>query len=194
MHFLLYKILVITPIIVLLAILIYRKINESFVVNTNKENTSEKDLLSTRLTTQIAGKLGISIRRIQNLIFTGDLSNNELAVSFIILDANVLESGKGEPTSTQAGNNANFLFTSNQFTVDIDSENITLTKINTSNNSSSQKTSLSDFFNNKGLLESAKYAQKVYDTVPVDETASNFFVLQPDSNFNLRPVMPNKSA
>ena len=47
----------------------------------------------------------------------------------------------------------------------------------------------SSYFNNKGLLDSANYAQQVYREVPVDSAATRFFTLQPDSNFNLMPVL-----
>jgi len=219
MNLLLVKILILIPILVLLGILIYSKINESFdssnpgfeimrdtISNPNEllpppnnttttfanqlqPTTTFGQTISTQLTSQLADKLGISIRRIQSLDFTGDLANHTLAVTFTILEPNIIETSKGEPNAASAANIANTLFTSNQFTVDINGDTITLTKINTDTNTSTASKELSDFFNNKALLDSAAYARKVYDAVPMDESATKFFILKPDRNFNLVPVL-----
>ncbi len=212
MHPLLDKIIILIPALALLGILFYSKINESFdssnpafsiirdtITNLPPQrqptttspnlltpNTTTSQTISTQLTSQIASKLGISLRRIQSLEFTGDLANRTLAVTFTILDSNIIETSKGEPTAPVIASNANTLFANNQFTVEINGNIIILTKMNSS--TSTAKMNPTDF-NNKGLLDSAAYAHKVYNAVPVDEAATRFFVLKPDSNFNLVPVM-----
>lgn len=216
MHPLLDKILILIPILALLGILVYSKINESFdssnpafdvmrdritnlpsttvrtIPETTIPSTTPAQTISTQLTSQIAGKLGISLRRIESLDFNGDLNKRTLAVSFTILDANIIETSKGEPNAPTAAANANNLFASNQFTVEINGNTILLTKMNSetgAQGSLGATKSASDFFNNKGLLDSAAYARKVYNAVPVDESATRFFTLKPDSNFNLVPVL-----
>ena len=231
MHVLLQKILIIIPILGLLSILAICKINESFVVASDFSKsvlgsssstptttaprptaptttaprprpTPSSIPYSTQLTMQIANKLGVSLRRISNLNYTGDINKRDISVSFTILDANLLESANKEQDTATVASIANKLFQDNTFTVMINGLSIPLKKINssitsTSNSSNTSNTSNSsnsnnanvDFFNNKGLLDTVKYAKQVYDTIPLDENATRFFTLKPDSNFNLVPVL-----
>ncbi len=238
MHPLLFKLLVLIPLLALLGILTYKKINESFEnptsnlddnlknnlddaiattipnTTTTPQTTIPAALISSQLTTGIAIKLGISIRRITNLSYSGDINSQRLAVSFTVLDPNLIEASKNELSALEVAKNANTLFTQGQFIVPIDGINIRLDKMNAGNNAGSIGRSTSadsmnanssnlvndigliapvmdpaSYFNNQGLLDSAKYARQVYDTVPVDSAATRFFTLQPDSNFNLMPVL-----
>jgi len=216
MHSLLFKLLVLIPLLALLGILTYKKINESFdspdetIINTtvpaitvSPQTTAPAGLISTELTTGIAKVLSVSVRRITNLNYIGDIGTQSLAVSFTVLDPNLIETSKKELPAVNAANNANALFTQGTFIVPINGVNIRLTKINQTNNGSNtgddigNNTSTIDpavYFNNKGLLDTANYARQVYDTVPVDSAATRYFVLQPDSNFNLTPVMSNTTT
>jgi hypothetical protein len=210
MHPLLFKILILIPLLALLGILIYKKINESFdgaptdetqpattpPATTIPATTIPAALISTQLTTGIAGLLGVSVRRITNLDYSGDVSTQTLAVSFTVLDSNLLESGKGELSAATVANNANNLFAQGNFVVPINGMNVRLTKTGTSGGgiggTSIPTQDPASYFNNKGLLDSASYARQVYDTVPVDSAATRFFTLQPDKNFNLAPVLSSK--
>jgi len=212
MHSLLFKILVLIPLLALLSILTYKKINESFdspdditynttvpVTTSSPQTTIPAELISTQLTTGIATMLGVSVRRITNVNYSGDIGTQSLVVSFTVLDPNLIEASKKEIAAVDAANNANTLFTQGKFIVPINGVNIRLTKANQSSNLISFSNTLgatnptldpATYFNNKGLLDTADYAQQVYDTVPVDSAATRFFTLQPDSNFNLMPVLP----
>jgi hypothetical protein len=123
-----------------------------------------------------------------------------LAVSFTVLDPNLIESGKNELSAADAANNANTLFTQGNFIVAINGINVRLTKMNQTNNASNgggasnPTVDPATYFNNKGLLDSAKYARQVYSEVPIDSAATRFFTLQPDSNFNLMPVLPTSTS
>lgn len=219
MHVLLQKILIIIPILGLLSILAICKINESFVVASDFSKsvlgsssstptttaprptaptttaprprpTPSSIPYSTQLTMQIANKLGVSLRRISNLNYTGDINKRDISVSFTILDANLLESANKEQDTATVASIANKLFQDNTFTVMINGLSIPLKKINSSITSASNSSNAHlDFFNNKGLLDTVKYAKQVYDTIPLDENATRFFTLKPDSNFNLVPVL-----
>jgi hypothetical protein len=215
MHPLLFKILVLIPLLALLGILTYKKINESFdnpddssittttipVTTTTPQTTTPAELISTQLTTGIASSLGVSVRRITNLNYSGDISTQTLAVSFTVLDPNLIETSKNELAAVAAANYANALFTQGNFIVPINKINVRLTKMNQTSNVSNVSNMIgtptmdpASYFNNKGLLDTANYAKQVYDTVPVDSAATRFFTLQPDSNFNLMPVMPTSTT
>ena len=212
MHPLLFKLLLLIPLIALLGILTFKKINESFdnpddstitttipVTTTTPQTTIPAELISTQLTTGIASSLGVSVRRITNLNYTGDIGTQTLAVSFTVLDPNLIETSKNELAAVAAANYANALFTQGNFIVPINKINVRLTKMNENkneNNTIGSSIPIMDpasYFNNKGLLDTANYAKQVYDTVPVDSAATRFFTLQPDSNFNLMPVMPTST-
>lgn len=211
MHPLLFKLLVLIPLIVLLGILTYKKINESFdnlndtvtttrpITTTTPQTTIPTALISTQLTTGIASVLGVSVRRITNINYSGDIETQNLAVSFTVLDPNLIEASKNELSTVDVVNFTNTLFNQNNFIVPINGANIKLSKMNQTSNSSNSSNDIgkstpiinpASYFNNKGILDTANYARQVYDTVPVDSAATKFFTLQPDSNFNLMPVMP----
>lgn len=211
MHPLLFKLLVLIPLIVLLGILTYKKINESFdnlndtvtttrpITTTTPQTTIPTALISTQLTTGIASVLGVSVRRITNINYSGDIETQNLAVSFTVLDPNLIEASKNELSTVDVVNFTNTLFNQNNFIVPINGVNIKLSKMNQTSNSSNSSNDIgkstpiinpASYFNNKGILDTANYARQVYDTVPVDSAATKFFTLQPDSNFNLMPVMP----
>lgn len=219
MHLLLFKILILIPLLVLLGILTYKKINETFdnrnsTIKSTLANLTETTapqttapqinisnaLISTQLTIGIASILGVSVRRITNLDYSGDINKQSLAVSFSILDPNLIEASKNELSAVKVANNANDLFSKGNFIIPINGINVKLTKINqnsnydninsNSNNSDMQEINYANYFNNKGLLDTANYAKQIYDTVPVDSAATRFFTLQPDNNFNLIPILP----
>jgi len=210
MHPILFKILVLIPLLALLGILTYKKINESFdssddlttttipLSTIKPQTTTPAALISTQLTTGIATVLGVSVRRITNLNYSGDISTQTLAVSFTVLDPNLIETSKNELAAVAAANNANTMFTQSNFIVPINGINVRLTKMNQNSNGSNTSDSIGNstptldpasYFNNKGMLDTAKYARQVYAEVPIDSAATRFFTLQPDSNFNLMPVM-----
>lgn len=171
----------------------------------NADKLSVSDLptltISTELISQIANKLNISIRRIQNLIYNGDLSKQHLAVSFTILDPNIIEANKGETNAQTAADTANTLFMQNAFTVKINNINIMLSKINNTSTDSktSSKTStsntpyatvnMSTYFNNTSLQDISKYALQTYREVPNDASLTNFYSLKIDNNYNINPVL-----
>lgn len=201
MHPLLLKILILIPMLALLGILTYKKINEGFDATMPQTTTSSSSsssttqtttplTISTQLTTEIANKLGVSVRRIQGVTFSGDIANLTLSVGFTILEPNLIESANKEPNATNAAITARSLFVNNQFYVPVNGVNIRLSRINNTDTGSAPKLNPEDFFNNKGLLDSADYAKQVYNAVPVDSAATRFFTLQPDANFNLVPVLP----
>jgi len=210
MHPILFKILVLIPLLALLGILTYKKINESFdssddsitttipLSTITPQTTTPAALISTQLTTGIATVLGVSVRRITNLNYSGDISTQTLAVSFTVLDPNLIETSKNELAAVAAANNANTMFTQGNFIVPINGINVRLTKMNQNSNGSNTSDSIGNstptldpasYFNNKGMLDTAKYARQVYAEVPIDSAATRFFTLQPDINFNLMPVM-----
>ena len=156
MHPLLFKLLLLIPMIALLGILTFKKINESFdnpddstitttipVTTTTPQTTIPAELISTQLTTGIASSLGVSVRRITNLNYTGDISTQTLSVSFTVLDPNLIETSKNELSAVAAANYANALFTQGNFIVPINKINVRLTKMDqnsTGSNASNMST------------------------------------------------------
>lgn len=146
--------------------------------------------ISSQLTDQIAAKLGVSPRRIQNLRFQGDIANQQLRVSFTILDPNIIELNNGEANSQTIATNANALFQQNNFIVSINGENVLLNKLNPSSGSTGiNNAAKNTYFNNKGLLDIANYAQQKYINAPTDKSITQFFKLSIDPNFNVKPIM-----
>jgi hypothetical protein len=182
------KIVTIVIIIALVYLILYKKINESFY-----------DAISTQLLSEIALILGISIRRIQNLTYVGDLDSRILAVSFTILDNNVIEMSNGEPNAQTVANNVMNLFNTNNFIVTINGVKTKLTRINTSRVNDASSNSLpnqqlsryASYFNNKGLLDISEHAKNKYNKVNTDSSLTNFFKLKIDSNNNykIEPVL-----
>lgn len=182
------KIVTVVIIIALVYLVLYKKINESFY-----------DAISTQLLSEIALILGISVRRIQNLTYVGDLDSRTLAVSFTILDNNVIEMSNGEPNAQTVANNVMNLFNTNNFIVTINGVKTKLTRINTSsaNNASSsslpnqQLSRYASYFNNKGLLDISEHAKNKYNKVNTDSSLTNFFKLKinTNNNYKIEPVL-----
>ena len=182
------KIVTVVIIIALVYLVLYKKINESFY-----------DAISTQLLSEIALILSISVRRIQNLNYVGDLDSRTLAVSFTILDNNVIEMSNGEPNAQTVANNVMNLFNTNNFIVTINGVKTKLTRINTSsaNNASSsslpnqQLSRYASYFNNKGLLDISEHAKNKYNKVNTDSSLTNFFKLKinTNNNYKIEPVL-----
>ena len=187
MNLLLFKLLILGLMILLIGLYLY-------IIIKNKENFVIIDSnlsINTQLLGQIATKLGISVRRIQNLIYNGDISKQTLSVSFTILDPNVIEIQNGEPNSQTTESNANNLFIKNQFIVQIDGVNIRLTKIN-QNNANVVPDAIVDnsmYFNNTGLQDISRYALQTYREVPNDASLTHFYNLKIDSNYKINPIL-----
>ena len=182
------KIVTIIIIITLVYLFLYKKFNESFY-----------DAISTQLLSEIALILGISVRRIQNLTYVGDLESRSLAVSFTILDNNVIEMSNGESNSQTVANNVMNLFNTNNFIVTINGVKIKLTRINTSSNANASSSNLpnqplskyASYFNNQGLLDISEHARNKYNKVNTDSSLTNFFKLKIDNNndYKIVPVL-----
>jgi hypothetical protein len=188
MNLLIFKLLFLGIIILLIGLYLH------IIINNMKENTNEKFVntiqpISIQLTEQIALKLNISIRRIQNLTFTGNLSEQLLNVSFTILNPNIIETENGEPNAQTAANNANNLFKRNNFIVKINNVNIRLNKINQTNTTNTSIDDISSYFNNTGLLDIIDYSIEKYDKVPNDSSLTKFYNLTLDSNFDVKPIL-----
>lgn len=164
-----------------------------YIIIKNKENfeITIPQTISTQLLAQIAIKLGVSVRRIQNLIYNGDISKQTLAVSFTILDPNIIEIQNGEPNSQTTASNANNLFIKNQFIVQIDSVNIQLTKINRNTASVVPNATVDNsmYFNNTGLQDISRYSLQTYRKVPNDTSLTHFYNLKIDDNYKINPTL-----
>lgn len=188
MNLLLFKLLILGLMILLIGLYLY-------IIIKNKENfvTTMSQTISTQLLAQIASKLGVSVRRIQNLTYNGDLSNQSLSVSFTILDPNMIEIQNGEPNAQTTASNANNLFIKNKFIVQIDGVNIQLTKINrtTRNDSAVPNVTIDNsmYFNNTGLQDISRYALQTYKDVPTDASLTHFYNLKMDSNYKINPTL-----
>ncbi len=146
--------------------------------------------ISIQLLGQIASKLGVSVRRIINLSYNGDVETQMLSVSFTILDPNVIEVNNGEKNAQTVASITQNLFTNNNFIVKINNLNVKLSKIKS--NSGNTPTATMDnsvYFNNTGLTDVSNYAQSKYALIPNDPSLTQFYSLQMDSNFNLKPVL-----
>jgi hypothetical protein len=187
---------IILAILVLLITSLYYYI---IITNQTRTQNNKKELfynisrtVSEQLTKEIAVKLGISVRRIKNITYTGDMNQNRLNVSFTIIDPNIIEINNGEPNTLTASNNANELFYQNRFTVNINGNNIMLYKINQTSRDSNENISsksLEKYFNNTGLLDISDYADQKYKIVSNDSSMTRFYKLELDSNYNIKPVL-----
>lgn len=182
------KIITIIILLALVYLYLYRTLHESFY--------APNDAISTQLLAEIALTLGISVRRIQNLVYTGDLQSRTLAIGFTILDANVIEMANGEPNSLTVANNVMNLFNTNNFIVTINGIKIRLTRAsNTSAESGSTNLpnqsldKYASYFNNKGLLDLSKHAKDRYTKVNTHDSLTKFFTLGIDNNYNIKPVL-----
>jgi hypothetical protein len=146
--------------------------------------------VSVQLLGQIASKLRVSVRRIQNLVYNGDVSTQLLSVSFTILDPNVIELTNGEKNAQTVASIAHNLFINNNFIVNINNLNVRLSKSNpNSGNTPSATLDNSIYFNNTGLLDISNYSQQKYIQVPNDPSMTHFYSLKMDNNFNIKPVL-----
>ena len=187
---------IILAILVLLITSLYYYI---IITNQTRTQNNKKELfynisrtVSEQLTKEIAVKLGISVRRIKNITYTGDMNQNRLNVSFTIIDPNIIEINNGEPNTLTAASNANELFYQNLFTVNINGNNIMLYKINQTSRDSNENISsksLEKYFNNTGLLDISDYADQKYKIVSNDSSMTRFYKLELDSNYNIKPVL-----
>ena len=183
MELLFFKLLILGILILLIGLYLH-----IIITNNKQRDTFDDTPISIQLTNQIASKLGVSIRRIQNLSYTGDLSTQQIMVSFTILDPNVIENTNGEPNAQTAASNANSLFIRNNFIVKINGVNIRLTKTMQSGIPSATQ-NMEMYFNNTGLQEIADYSMQRYNKVPNDPDLTRFYNLQIDANYNIKPVL-----
>ena len=139
--------------------------------------------ISTQLTSEISRILSISARRIINVKYTGDASSGKLMVAFIILEPNTSETNKQEPNATDAAKLAHQMTSSGKFTVFINGISVVLYKMPKPSNN------LNTFFDNDALKEVSNYSNKKYNSVPNDESLTNFFKLGFDSDFNIVPKL-----
>ncbi len=158
------------------------KFNDSAIPISNDAGTSYSIL------TQIANLLNISSRRIDNLAFSKQIINGQINVFFNILEYNFLEKQIGEIDADTAKKTLENLVAKNQLIINIGNTTVIVsyvndpTGLNASVIGSSVYTPNSKYFNNTKLLDIADYAHQVYDTVPKDETMTNFFTLGIDSD------------
>lgn len=145
--------------------------------------------ISAQLTEQIAAKLGISPRRVQNLRFQGDIATQQLGISMTILDPNIVEMNNGEANAQTIATNANILFQQNQFNVMINGYNVLLYKLNPTSAGPISAADKSVYFDNKGLLDIANYANQKYIAAPVDNSMTRFFNLSINPDYSISPVM-----
>jgi hypothetical protein len=203
MDLLTFKILIIGFMIILISLYLHIIINKknkdttygslndplNYSLSEHFDNQSQQPI-SIQLLNQIASKLGVSVRRIQNLVFNGDLDSQLLYVSFTILDPNIIESQNGEPNSQTTATNAHNLFNKHNFIVQINGVNVKLNKINqTVPTMPNGIVDNSIYFNNHGILNIANYSQQKYKMVPTDSSLTNFFNLKIDGNYNINPVL-----
>lgn len=200
MHLLTFKLLILGLVITLIFLYLHAiinnnkdkkaKLNEKFGI----EDSTTPQPISIQLTNQIALKLGCSVRRIQNLSYTGDLTTQTLAVSFTILDPNIIELSNGEQNAQTVASSANNLFNQNAFIVKINNVNVKLNKLNQKQKQSGILGTLgtgdmSMYFNNYGLQDVANYSTQKYKQVPTDTELTKFFNLQLDKNFQVKPIL-----
>ena len=151
---------------------------------------AESFIDSTPVSPSIANVVGVSPRRISNLIFNGDISKKQLNVSFIILEANLSELSKNEMKAVDVTNFSNGLFDSGNFIITINNQSVLLNKIQPNNTPETTK----NFFNNTSLITIANYANNKYISVPNDASYTNFYKLNIDNKYNIKPnliTIPN---
>lgn len=157
---------------------------ESFDTNI-PVSTLNQQTISTQLSSEISRVLSISVRRIFNLTFYGDISLSQLQVSFTILEPNLTEMSNKEINATDAAQKSNNLFAANNFIVFVNGNRIIISKLNKTPTPST--TSLGVFFNNTSLNDIANYSQNKYTSMPNDTSLTNFYKLDIDNNYNIAP-------
>lgn len=187
-------VIVITSIIILYILCVSKNIikkQEKFNDNQNDSNTIDVPNDATTgysIALQIANLLTISTRRISNLAYSKKITNGQMNVYFNILEYNFLEKNIGEIDLATVQQTLQNLIARNQFVIYIGGIPVLLNVVNdpiglnTSVIGSSAYTPNAKYFNNTKLLDIADYANQVYDTIPKDETMTNFFTLGIDSD------------
>ena len=176
--------LIILIILIIICLLMYFYVKiESFYGSSSIVPTP----ITSQLTSEIARVIGVSQRRIINIVYNGDISKGILNVSFTILDPSFVETLNYEITGDQAKNISNDIFNKNNFNVMINNQPIKLIQI--LNNTI--PTITNNFFNNTQLLTVAKYANNKYISVPNDESLTNFYNLDVNSDYNVSPRIRN---
>jgi hypothetical protein len=171
------KICFIFFILIFICLYLYVKI-ESF------DNPSSSSTISSQLNSEIARVLKVSVRRITEIKYDGDISSGSLNVLFYILEPNSKEIEKNEASAIDTAILAQQLVSTGAFKVFINGLSTILYKIPvpTINNNNS-------YFNNTGLKEISEYANSKYTSVPNDASLTNFYKLGFDSKFNITPKL-----
>lgn len=177
-HILLFIILIII-FLYLYIYVIYEKFDDSIPTITSSLS------ISSQLTLAIANMIGVSPRRISNLSFTGDISKLQLNVSFIILEANLIELSNNEMKAIDATTFSNGLFSSGKFIIYINNKSILLNQSQTNNT----PTTTANFFDNTNLITIANYATNKYISVPTDASLTKFYTLDMDDNYKVKPSL-----
>ena len=175
--------------LILICIFLYLYVKiEAFGITTTQYNIIDPRIaISIELAAEIARVLNVSVRRIVNITYTGDITSGKINVSFTILEPNFGETINNETNANAVGILANNYFISNNFNVIINGLSVKLTK--TQSSTTPQLTLNSDFYNNKGLLAISDYAKNKYTASPTDVSLTNFYKLDIDSNFILAPKL-----
>ena len=90
-------------------------INPEITLSERTTTTQQSITISTQLQNQIALLIGIAPSRILNLTYTGNLSQNQITVSFDIMEASSIDKIRNQLTKNEAFNKAIDLFDSNNF-------------------------------------------------------------------------------
>ena len=181
-----YIILFIILIIICLVLYLYvkaEKFGDTTIPSSTPTTTISTGLISIQLTIEIARVLHISPRRITNLKFTGDISKRQLNVSFTILEANLTELSNNEMKTVDVINLSDGLFNAGNFIIIINNKSILLNKIQPT----VTPTNTINYFDNKALITIANYATNKYISVPNNASLTNFYKLDIDNNYNVKP-------
>jgi hypothetical protein len=177
-------ILIIFIIFIIICLFLYLYVkSESFFsipINTIPSTT----LISSQLTSAIAYVIGVSPRRISDLVFTGDISKQQLTVYFTILEANLSELSNNEMKANDATTFSNGLFNAGNFIVKINNQSVLLNQDQTHT-----ATTIPNYFNNNSMITIANYATNKYISVPNDASYTNFYKLDIDNNYNVKPSL-----
>lgn len=174
-------------IILIICLILYLYVkSESF---DNSIPTTSNIPISSQLTSAIANVIGISPRRISDLIFTGDISKMQLNISFTILEANLIELSNNEMKADNATAFSDGLFAAENFIVKINNQSVFLnkTKSQTKNQNSITPTNTANVFDNTSLITIANYATNKYISIPNDSSLTNFYKLDIDNNYDIKP-------
>ena len=173
----------ITILIILLIFLYLYSKKENFE---NEPTTTQSNLpISTQLRNEIGTLLNISPSRISNLDYEGNLLMNTLRIHFDINDNNLDETLNNEPSKMEAKKIVDTLMLTDKFFVSINNRTVILRKMLPK--TETNKIEQSKFFDNQGLNEISRYANKKYISVPNDESLTKFYTLGFDKDYILEP-------